>query len=100
MSRVRAALILLIALPACQSIGVREVRPADPLALAAGCKLCSPGLSPRTQQTLRLYDLERTYDADPVLALHRLHAETAKDPSPDPLFALCEVSYHIGRHCE
>ena len=99
MSRVAPALLLVALVPACQTIGVREARRADPLDCRAG-KLSCAGLSPRTLQTLRLYDLDRAYDRDPADALRRLHAEAAAEPSPDALFALTEVSYRLGRSAE
>src|SRR5262245_58778750 len=100
MSRVAPALLLLLCVPACQTIGVRDARRADPLDCRPGSKLTCAGLSPRTHQTLRLYDLDRLYDRDPAEAVRRLHAEVAADPAPDPLYALTEISYRLGRSAE
>ncbi len=99
MSRAATALLLLACVPACQTIGVREARRGDPLDCRGG-KLCCATLSPRTLQTLRLYDLDHAYDRDPADALRRLHAEAVATPSPDALFALTEVSYRLGRSAE
>jgi pimeloyl-ACP methyl ester carboxylesterase len=57
-------------------------------------------LSPRTEQTLRELDLAADYTREPVKALNQLQALAAQDEQPDYLFALAEVSYHLGRDAE
>ena len=57
-------------------------------------------LSVRTQQTLRQYALEHTYHRDPGQAFAQLQAIAAREPRPELLFALAEVSYLLGRQAE
>jgi pimeloyl-ACP methyl ester carboxylesterase len=57
-------------------------------------------LSPRTQQTLHRWDLDRIYLHQPLVAYARLQALAANDPQPDFLFALAEISYLLGRQAE
>jgi pimeloyl-ACP methyl ester carboxylesterase len=60
----------------------------------------SDALSPRTQQTLRRLDLADLVQRHPDEARTRLHALAAVAPRPDFLFALTELSYHLGRQAE
>jgi pimeloyl-ACP methyl ester carboxylesterase len=60
----------------------------------------SNGLSPRTQQTLRQYDLDQTYHHDPDQAVVLLHEHALQHPDADVLFALSEIHYNRGRQCE
>lgn len=92
--------VLLLLLGSCSSI---NVRPAEgPVLLedwheSAGT---ATDLSPRTLQTLRTLDLEPLYRADAEQALVRLHGLTVRDPQPDWLFALAEMSYRLGGQSE
>jgi pimeloyl-ACP methyl ester carboxylesterase len=58
------------------------------------------GLSARTAQTLRQLDLDHLYQDRPVEALSRLRSMTVKDPQPERVFALAEMSYDLGRKAE
>src|SRR5439155_21263808 len=93
-ARLVAALVAL-ALPACTGIGVRAARGPALFADWRASALACDRLSPRTVQTLRLYDLDHVYDRDPDEAARRLHHPAVRDPQPPPdtLFALAEVHY-------
>jgi pimeloyl-ACP methyl ester carboxylesterase len=100
MSRRAARLIvaLLVALaPACGGIGVREVKRPALFADWRASALAADRPSPRTVQTLRIYDLDRAYDRDPEDATRRLHLVAVADPQPDTLFALAELHYVRGQ---
>src|SRR5438067_1701007 len=97
MSRRLAVALAIILIPACAGIGVRESkRPALFADWRASTGTCT-SLAPRTVQTLRIYDLDHVYDADPDDAARRLHAEAVRDPQPDTLFALAEMHYVRGQ---
>ena len=57
-------------------------------------------LSPRTLQTLRRWDLEGEYRHDAGAAYGKLQAACVRDPQPDTLFALSEMSYLFGKQTE
>src|SRR5437763_10021111 len=57
-------------------------------------------LSGRSWQTLRAADLEGIYREEPIVGLARLQALAEKDPQPDYLFALAEISYVLGQKVE
>jgi pimeloyl-ACP methyl ester carboxylesterase len=57
-------------------------------------------LSPRTRQTLHRWDLDRHFEKSPTETCARLHALAVKDPQPDLLFALAEISFLLGRQAE
>jgi pimeloyl-ACP methyl ester carboxylesterase len=57
-------------------------------------------LSPRSRQTLRRYDLDHLYPGSLPELCASLHAEALRDPRPELLFALSEVSYLRGRRAE
>jgi len=57
-------------------------------------------LSPRTLQTLRRWDLEAEYRRAPGAAYTKLQTACARNPQPDTLFALAEVSYLFGKETE
>ncbi len=94
---------LVVALIVALRTGVRRAsasatsngRPSSPI---GGPALSSPiKPSPRTVQTLRIYDLDHVYDRDPDDAIRKLHATAVADPQPDTLFALAELSYLRGQ---
>ncbi|MFO0928280.1 MAG: hypothetical protein U0736_14780 [Gemmataceae bacterium] len=58
------------------------------------------GLSPRSLQTLRRYDLERLYPGHLTEVVARLHQEAIRDAHPELLFALAEVNYLRGAVAE
>jgi pimeloyl-ACP methyl ester carboxylesterase len=57
-------------------------------------------LSPRSRQTLRQYDLDHLYPSELPQLCASLHAEALRDPRPELLFALSELSYLRGRRAE
>src|SRR5262249_24662665 len=57
-------------------------------------------LSERTAQTLRAPALDGLSPDEPIVALARLQALAEKDPQPDYLFALAEISYLLGQKVE
>src|SRR3954470_5663830 len=95
-ARLTVALAVLLA-PACGGIGVRAARGPALFADWRASALASNRLSPRTVQTLRIYDLDHVYDRDPDSAARQLHAQAVRDPQPDTLFALAEVHYIRGQ---
>ncbi len=100
MSRRSAIVVVALAgvlAPACAGIGVREAKRPALFADWRASALAADRPSPRTVQTLRIYDLDHVYDRDPDGAARRLHAEAVRDPQPDTLFALAELSYLRGQ---
>jgi pimeloyl-ACP methyl ester carboxylesterase len=93
-------LALLLLMPAgCGGVGVR--RAATPgLFEAWRLSAVSDEISPRTAQTLRRWDLAPLYHQNPHEAFTRLQAIAEKDPQPELVFALAEISYLLGRGCE
>src|SRR5262245_50024206 len=92
--------LALVLLPACTGIGVRPIK--RPM-LFNQWQLSAPrtaSLSPRTLQTLRIYDLDRLYEQNPDETAVRLYAEVVRDPHPDAIFALSEVHYLRGKAIE
>jgi pimeloyl-ACP methyl ester carboxylesterase len=57
-------------------------------------------LSPRTRQTLYRLDLDSDYQRSPTDTYTRLQSLVVQDPQADLVFALAEISYLLGRHCE
>ncbi len=96
-----AACMLMLALPGCwYGIGVRQAS-APPLLAAWRASFFEAGdLSARTEQTLRRFDLLNLHGRQPEEACNRLHTLAVADPQPDLLFALAEVSYHLGCRAE
>src|SRR5262245_15563433 len=86
-----------LALPACAGIGVRRAKDRELFADFRASTVSADKPSPRTVQTLRIYDLDRAYADKPDDALQRLHGEVSRDPQPDTLFALAELHYLRGR---
>lgn len=95
-----AVLVFAALLPACTSIGVREIkRPRLFQQLQSSAPQCA-ALSPRTVQTLRIYDLDRAYERSPDEAADRLRDQAIREPHPDSIFALCEIHYVRGQALE
>ncbi|HEY1376279.1 MAG TPA: hypothetical protein VGF55_05770 [Gemmataceae bacterium] len=92
----RPLIVVVALLPACAGIGVREAKRPALFADWRASALAADRPSPRTVQTLRIYDLDRAHDRDPDDAARRLHAVAVADPQPDTLFALAELSYLRG----
>jgi pimeloyl-ACP methyl ester carboxylesterase len=57
-------------------------------------------LSPRSRQTLRRYDLDQFYPDALAKVSAALHEEALREPKPDLLFALAEVSFLRGCNAE
>jgi pimeloyl-ACP methyl ester carboxylesterase len=97
MSRRLIVALLILAAPACSGIGVRDVKRPMIFADWRASALAADRPSPRTVQTLRIYDLDHVYDRDPEDAIRRLHATAVADPQADTLFALAELCYLRGQ---
>ncbi|HYT88962.1 MAG TPA: hypothetical protein VEL76_09655, partial [Gemmataceae bacterium] len=94
--------LLIAALSGCSfGIGVRKVNSTPLLAAWKASIADTEELSPRTLQTLRQLDLANTYQRHPEHAYAQLHRITLDEPQQaDLLFALSEMSYHLGRAAE
>jgi pimeloyl-ACP methyl ester carboxylesterase len=97
MFRRLVVVLLILAAPACSGIGVRDVKRPTIFADWRASALAADKPSPRTVQTLRIYDLDHVYDRDPDDAIAKLHATAVADPQADTLFALAELSYLRGQ---
>ena len=91
MSRRLVVALIVVFVPACGGIGVREVKRPALFADWRASALVADKPSPRTVQTLRIYDLDHVYDRNPDEAIRQLHATAVADPQPDTLFALAEL---------
>src|SRR5438270_7637787 len=97
MSRRLATVLVALLLPACGGIGVREAKRPALFADWRASALGADRPSPRTVQTLRIYDLDHVYDRDPDQAVRRLHDTAVADPQLDTIFALAELCYLRGQ---
>jgi pimeloyl-ACP methyl ester carboxylesterase len=94
-------LVLVIAVACgCTEIGVRPVRTPDALRAWKASIQPDDGLSLRTLQTLRQYDLDGLIATKPEDAAAQLHAMVVQDARPDLLYALAELHYWLGRQSE
>jgi pimeloyl-ACP methyl ester carboxylesterase len=96
----KLVLVVLFAVPACTNIGVREAKRPR---LFGHWQLSAPqsaALSPRSVQTLRIFDLDHVYERDPSEAAARLHEQVVREPHPDTIFALSEMHYLRGLQSE
>jgi pimeloyl-ACP methyl ester carboxylesterase len=97
MSRRFVVALAIAVVPACSGIGVRNVKRPTLFADWRASAVNADRPSPRTVQTLRIYDLDHVFDRDPEEAIRRLHATAVSDPQPDTLFALAELSFLRGQ---
>jgi pimeloyl-ACP methyl ester carboxylesterase len=97
MSRRLLVVALVLLAPACGSIGVRDAMRPGLFADWRASTLTADRPSPRTVQTLRIYDLDHVYDRDPDAAAGQLHTVAVANPHPDTLFALAELHYVRGQ---
>jgi pimeloyl-ACP methyl ester carboxylesterase len=91
---------LFLCVAGCAEVTVHRTSNPGPLGDWRTSLMESDGLSARTAQTLRQLDLDRLYQDRPVEALSRLRSLTVKDPQPERVFALAEMSYDLGRKAE
>jgi pimeloyl-ACP methyl ester carboxylesterase len=93
------SLLLILFVAGCNGVGVRRTRTVGVFESfrdsAAG-----DTISVRTLQTLRSWDLDQTYLTDVSGVIRQLHALAEKDPEPDILYALAEITYLHGRRTE
>ncbi len=89
-----------VAVGGCSEMGVRRANTSPLLAAWKASFFEADELSPRTLQTLRRLDLAAAYPRNPHEVYARLQALAVEDPKPDLLFALAEISYHLGRQAE
>jgi pimeloyl-ACP methyl ester carboxylesterase len=94
------AILSLAALPGCASIRVDRTHRSGLFAAWRASAVLRDELSPRTQQTLRQWDLADQYAKSPDEVAAKLHAEAVRNPQPELLFALAEVNYLRGRKAE
>ncbi len=102
-SQARTGLLLCLVFlgVSCSAVTVRKAdRAHDLLDAWKASALTGDQLSPRTLQTLRRCDLDEVYGKRPAEAIGQLHALALKDPQPELLFALAEISYLQGRQSE
>jgi pimeloyl-ACP methyl ester carboxylesterase len=100
--RLAGSLTLCALLAGCSAVGVK-VRSADsPDVLESWQEslLGEDSLSPRTQQTLRRWGLERIAHHDPAQAFRQLEQLALRHPGPDPVFALAELAHFLGQETE
>jgi pimeloyl-ACP methyl ester carboxylesterase len=94
------AVCALLAAGGCSTIRVERNHSPDVFEGWRASVFSAGELSPRTMQTLRLWDLDGIYRRSPAVAAARLHAAALQDPQPELLFALAEVHYLRGRAAE
>lgn len=100
MSRHAIGIVLVVsctAFPGCAGIAVRRADGPRLLDAWKASLVQADGLSPRSRQTLRRWDLETVYGQNPLAAQAHLHNYAVLDPQPDVLFALAEISYQLGQ---
>lgn len=95
-----AGLLLLASLGCSYGISVRRTSGPDILDSWRASVGAADSVSPRTLQTLRRWDIESEYQKQPLQAYTRLQLAASRDPEPDLLFALAEISYQMGRQAE
>src|SRR5437660_10160644 len=84
----------------CTEIGVRPARTPDFLSGWRASIQQADGLSMRTLQTLRQYDLDGLVLRKPEEVAAQLHEMVVQDPRPDLLYAVAELHYWLGRQAE
>jgi len=97
---VLAALISAQGCATSKMVSLREV-PHSPL--VEQLKLTArggPKPSARTQQFLRLYDLSDDLRGDPQVLLQKVQAVLEREPSPDKVYAIAELSYLQAKRVE
>jgi len=87
-------------LPGCSSVTVHRKGTAHLLDAWRASVVEADGLSARTLQTLREWDLEAVYRRRPEEAYLRLQSLAVDNPRPELLFALAEMSYFFGTKAE
>ncbi|HEV8058658.1 MAG TPA: alpha/beta fold hydrolase [Gemmataceae bacterium] len=84
----------------CTEIGVRPVHAPDFLSSWRANIQQPDGLSVRTLQTLRQYDLDRLVVRKPEEVAAQMHEMVVRDPRPELLYALAELHCWLGRQAE
>jgi pimeloyl-ACP methyl ester carboxylesterase len=93
--------MLMLGLLGCSyGISVRRSNGPDLLRAWRSSVVEADALSPRSMQTLHRYDLETAYKHRPLEAYQFLQRDVAKQPDPERLFALAEMSYLLGKKTE
>lgn len=92
--------IAVLALAACTNIGVREIKRPMIFGQLQRSAPQSAMISPRSMQTLRIYDLDHVYARSPEEAADRLREQAVREPHPDSIFALSEIHYLRGQAVE
>ncbi len=94
------AAAVLASTPGCSTIRVERAHPTSPFAGWRFSVTHRGKLSPRTEQTLRRWDLDHTYEEKPDEAAARLHDLACQGYQPDVLFALAEIHFLRGQAAE
>src|SRR5262245_5622731 len=95
-----AVLCAVVLMSGCAGIRVRRAEGPTVTGSWRASALSCNGLSPRTLQTLRRYDLEHLYPAKLSDIVEKLHEQAVKDNRSELLFALAEVNYLRGLRAE
>jgi pimeloyl-ACP methyl ester carboxylesterase len=93
-------LVASLLIAGCNGVTVHRADPTGVLDAWRASLIGTDDLSPRTLQTLHQLDLDRVYRHSPADAFARLEALTVRDPQPDQVFALAELSYVLGQRAE
>ena len=94
-------LIIVVAVACgCTEISVRPVRTPEFLSSWRASIQQPDGLSVRTLQTLRQYDLDGLVARHPEEVAAQMHEMVVRDPRPDLLYALAELHCWLGRQAE
>jgi len=92
--------LMLSALGCSYGISVRRIGTTDLASDWRDSAVEADALSSRSRETLHRLDLERVYAHSPARAFVLLEEMTARQPQPECLFALAEMSYVLGRTSE
>jgi len=96
-------LFLLLASTGCASARYLQHRPVRDNALAQSLQLLrwrGPQVSERTQNTLRRYGLQETYDEDSPRCIDRLRGLHAQTPDPELAYSISELAYVEGKRAD
>lgn len=98
--RLLTGLLLLAAVGCSYGISVRRANGPHLFDAWRANVIAAGELSQRTLQTLRRWDLDRLYYKQPTEAYGQLQTAAAREPDPEVLFALAEMSYLLGQDAE
>jgi pimeloyl-ACP methyl ester carboxylesterase len=99
-TRIILLVLLATALTGCTEIAVRPVQAPDFLSGWRASIQKPDGLSARTMQTLRQYDLDGSFARQPEVVVAQLNALVVASPNLELIYALAEIHYLLGRQAE